>query len=207
MPSKTSKTKRPAGTDDVHFFATPEHWRRWLEKNHARATEVWVGMYRKGSGTPSITWPEAVDEALCFGWIDGIRKSIDETRYKNRFTPRKKGSNWSNVNIGRVAALTKEGRMRPAGLAAFEARDPKKSGVYSFEQRERATLGAELERRFRANAKAWAFFQAQAPYYRRVATFWVVSAKQEATRERRLATLIEDSAAGRRIAPLRRPDK
>jgi len=202
MSSKKTGTTQP---EDVHFFATPEKWRRWLEKNHARATEVWVGMYRKGSGTPSITWPQAVDEALCFGWIDGIRKSIDETRYKNRFTPRKKGSNWSQVNIARVAALTEEGRMTPAGLAAFEARDPKKSGVYSFEQREAPTLGEAFERQFRANAKAWAFFQAQAPYYRRVATFWVVSARQQATRERRLATLIEDSAAGRRIGPMRRP--
>jgi len=203
----TSKTKRPAKADEIRFFATPDKWRAWLEKNHARATELWVGMHKKGSGTPSITWPEAVDEALCFGWIDGIRKSIDETRYKNRFTPRKKGSNWSAVNIARVAALTKEGRMRPPGLAAFETRDPKKSRVYSFEQRETATLGAVFERRFRANAKAWAFFDAQPPYYRRVATFWVVSAKQEATRERRLDALIKDSAAGRRVGPLRRPGK
>jgi uncharacterized protein YdeI (YjbR/CyaY-like superfamily) len=198
------KTKPATGLDDVHFFATPAAWRRWLERYHARADEVWVGMYKKGSGTPSITWPQAVDEALCFGWIDGIRKSIDDTRYKNRFTPRKKRSNWSHVNIARVAELTKEGRMAPAGLAAFEARDPAKSGVYSFEQREQATLGAAFERQFRANAKAWAFFQAQAPYYRRVATFWVTSAKQEATRERRLATLIADSAAGQRIGPMKK---
>jgi uncharacterized protein YdeI (YjbR/CyaY-like superfamily) len=162
-------------------------------------------MYKKGSGRPSITWPEAVDEALCYGWIDGIRKSIDDTRYKNRFTPRRKGSNWSDVNIARVAALTKEGRMRPTGLAAFEARVPEKSGVYSFEQREAVTLGETFEHRFRQNAKAWAFFESQAPYYRRVATFWVMSAKQEATRERRLAALIDDSAAGRRIGPMRRP--
>ena len=204
MTPMSTRKKPQATVDGVEFFATPAAWRRWLEKNHARADEVWLGMYKKGSGTPSISWPEAVDEALCFGWIDGIRKSIDETRYKNRFTPRKKGSNWSHVNIARVAALTAEGRMAPAGLATFEARDPKKSGVYSFEQREQATLGAAFERQFRANAKAWAFFQAQAPYYRRVATFWVVSAKQEATRERRLATLIADSAAGRRIGPMRR---
>jgi uncharacterized protein YdeI (YjbR/CyaY-like superfamily) len=202
----TSKTKRPAdGNDDVWFFATPASWRRWLEKNHARAAEIWVGLHKKGSGTRSITRPEAVDEALCYGWIDGIRKSIDETRYKNRFTPRKKSSNWSHVNIARIAALTEEGRMHPAGLAAFEARIPEKSGVYSFEQPEAATLGDEFERRFRANAEAWAFFQSQPPYYRRTATFWVVSAKQQPTRERRLSTLIADSAAGRRIGPLRRP--
>lgn len=193
------------GADGVRFFATPEKWRQWLEKNHARANELWVGFYRKGSGTPSITWPEAVDEALCFGWIDGVRKSIDETRYKNRFTPRRKGSNWSAVNMARVEALAKEGRMHPAGLAAFEARIPEKSAVYSYEQREAATLGDEFERRFRANGKAWAFFESQPPYYRRVVTRWVVSAKQEATRERRLALLIEDSAAGRRIGPMRRP--
>jgi uncharacterized protein YdeI (YjbR/CyaY-like superfamily) len=199
-----AKTKRPLEAD-VHFFATPDKWRRWLEKNHARATEVWVGFHRKGSGTASITWPEAVDEALCFGWIDGLRKSIDETRYTNRFTPRKKGSNWSHVNIARVAALTKEGRMQPPGIAAFEARVAGKSGVYSFEQRQTATLGDDFERQFRANAKAWAFFESQAPSYRRTATFWVMSAKQEATRERRLASLIADSTAGRRVGPLRRP--
>jgi uncharacterized protein YdeI (YjbR/CyaY-like superfamily) len=199
-----AKTKRPLEAD-VHFFATPDKWRRWLEKNHARATEVWVGFHRKGSGTASITWPEAVDEALCFGWIDGLRKSIDETRYTNRFTPRKKGSNWSHVNIARVAALTKEGRMQPPGIAAFEARVAGKSDVYSFEQRQTATLGDDFERQFRANAKAWAFFESQAPSYRRTATFWVMSAKQEATRERRLASLIADSTAGRRVGPLRRP--
>jgi len=199
-----AKTQRPLEAD-IRFFATPDKWRRWLGKNHARATEVWVGFHRKGSGTRSITWPEAVDEALCFGWIDGIRKSIDETRYTNRFTPRKKGSNWSHVNIARVAALTKEGRMQPPGIAAFEARVAGKSGVYSFEQRQTATLGDDFERQFRANAKAWAFFESQAPSYRRTATFWVMSAKQEATRERRLASLIADSAAGRRVGPLRRP--
>ena len=201
-----AKTKRPLEAD-VRFFATPDKWRRWLEKNHARATEVWVGLRRKGSGTPSITWPEAVDEALCFGWIDGIRKSIDETRYANRFTPRKKGSNWSNVNIARVAALMKEGRMQPPGVAAFEARVPEKIGVYSFEQRRTATLGDDFERRFRANAKAWAFFESQAPYYRRTATFWVMSAKQEATRQRRLTALIDDSAAGRRLERFTREKK
>jgi len=189
----------------VRFFATPARWRQWLEKNHATATEVWVGFHKRGSGTPSLTWPESVDEALCFGWIDGIRKSIDERSYRIRFTPRKKGSNWSTVNVRRVGTLTKEGRMRPAGLAAFEARRPEKSGVYSFEQRQAVTLGEEYEGRFRADAKAWAFFGSQPPYYRRTATFWVMSAKQDATRERRLTTLIADSAAGRRVGPLRRP--
>ncbi|HEX6052875.1 MAG TPA: YdeI/OmpD-associated family protein [Gemmatimonadaceae bacterium] len=192
----------PATADGVRFFATPEKWRQWLEKNHARADEVWVGFHRRSTGIPSITWSEAVDEALCYGWIDGIRKTIDETRYKNRFTPRRKGSNWSKVNIAKVAALTKEGRMRPSGLAAFEGAT---SRGYTHEQRGPVGLGEEYERRFRTNAKAWAWFEAQAPYYRKLATRWVTEAKQEATRERRLALLIEDSAAGRRIGPMRRP--
>ena len=190
----------------VRFFATPDKWRQWLDKHHAKADELWVGYHKKGSGTPSITWPESVDEALCYGWIDGIRKTIDDTRYKIRFTPRRKGSNWSAVNIARVAVLTKEGRMRPSGLAAYKARTDEKSRVYTYEQKEASTLGDEFERRFRANAKAWAFFESQAPYYRKLATRWVVSAKQQATRERRLATLIEDSAAGRRIGRMRRPN-
>ena len=191
---------------EVRFFATPDKWRQWLDKNHAKAAELWVGYHKKGSGTPSITWPESVDEALCYGWIDGIRKTIDDTRYKIRFTPRRKGSIWSAVNIARVAALTKAGRMRPAGVAAYKARTDEKSRVYTYEQTDASTLGDEFERRFRANAKAWAFFESQPPYYRKLATRWVVSAKQEATRERRLATLIADSAAGRRIGPMRRPN-
>jgi len=203
MPQK----KKPEPADGVRFFATPNKWRQWLEKNHARADEVWVGFHKRASGTPSITWPESVDEALCYGWIDGIRKTIDATRYQIRFTPRRQGSIWSAVNIGRVAVLTKEGRMRPPGLAAFEARVPEKSAVYAYEQPEPATLGDEYERRFRANAKAWAFFQSQPLYYRKVVTRWVVSAKQDATRERRLATLIADCAAGRRIGPMRRPEE
>ena len=201
-PARNSKqTDAAAG---VRFFATPAKWRQWLEKHHATEAEVWVGFHKKGSGTQSITWPEAVDEALCLGWIDGIRKRIDEARYKIRFTPRKTSSNWSTVNIRRAGVLTKEGRMMPPGLAAFAARRAEKSGVYSFEQRTAPTLGDELEQRFRANKAAWAFFEEQPPYYRRLATFWVMSAKQHATRERRLATLIADSAAGQRIGPLKR---
>lgn len=203
MPQK--KKSDPA--DGVRFFATPEKWRQWLDKHHTRVDEVWVGYHKKASGTPSITWPESVDEALCYGWIDGIRKAIDETRYKIRFTPRKKGSTWSAVNIKRVAALTKERRMQPPGLAAFAARLPEKSAVYAYEQPTPATLGDEYERRLRSNAKAWAFWESQPPYYRKVVTRWVVSAKQAATRERRLATLIADCAAGRRIGPMRRPEE
>ncbi len=205
MARRTGPTTKLDAADGVLFFATPEKWRQWLERNHARADEVWVGFHRKSTGIPSITWPEAVDEALCYGWIDGIRKSIDATRYKNRFTPRRKGSNWSKVNIAKVAELTRQGRMRPAGLAAFEARLPEKSGVYSYEQPYDVTLGEEYVRRLKANKKAWAWFESQAPYYRRQAARWIMSAKQEATRERRLDLLIKDSAAGRRIGPMRRP--
>jgi len=187
------------------FFATPEDWRRWLEKHHASRPELWVGFYKKGSGRPSITWPESVDEALCFGWIDGIRKTIDADSYVIRFTPRKARSNWSLVNTRRVGQLISDKRMHPSGMRAFEKRDPKKSGVYSFEQRENATLTAGNEKEFKRNRAAWSFFQSQPPGYRKIATFWVVSAKREETRARRLAALIEDSAAGRRVGPLRRP--
>jgi uncharacterized protein YdeI (YjbR/CyaY-like superfamily) len=186
------------------FFPTPADFRRWLEQHHGSERELWVGFHKKDSGRPSITWPESVDEALCFGWIDGIRKSLNEESYVIRFTPRKSSSTWSAVNIRRVAELGRDGRMQPAGLSAFEARDPKKSGIYSFEQRKAVTLGKEGERRFRANRKAWSFFEAQPPGYRKTAIWWVVSAKREETRARRLETLIADSAAGRKIGPLRR---
>ena len=182
------------------FFATPPDFRRWLEKNHDKATELLVGFHKKGSGKASITWPESVDEALCFGWIDGVRRSIDEESYSIRFTPRRARSIWSNVNTKRFAELTQQGRIHPSGLEAFKRRDPKRSGIYSFEQREKSkTLGAAYETKLKANAKAWAFFQAQPPGYRRLASLWVMSAKKEETRLRRLATLIADSAAGRRI--------
>ena len=146
-----------------------------------------------------MTWPEAVDEALCFGWIDGVRKSIDEMSYANRFTPRKARSTWSAVNINRAQVLAAEGRMRPAGLRAFAARTEGKSGIYSYEQRDPAELGDAYERQFRANQAAWDFFLAQAPSYRKAAIWWVVSAKREETRQRRLTALIDDSAAERRI--------
>jgi uncharacterized protein YdeI (YjbR/CyaY-like superfamily) len=189
------------------FFATPARFRAWLEKHHARATELLVGFYKKGSGRPSITWPEAVDEALCFGWIDGVRRSLDADSYTIRFTPRRAGSTWSAVNVRRVAALTAEGIMRPAGLRAFEARAPEKTGIYSYEQRHTAALASEHLRQFQANAPAWAYFQAQPAWYRQAAIWWVVSAKKEETRLRRLAQLIADSAAGRSVAPLRRPGR
>jgi uncharacterized protein YdeI (YjbR/CyaY-like superfamily) len=180
------------------FFKTPADFRSWLEKHHARADELLVGFYKKESGKPSITWPESVDEALCFGWIDGIRRRIDDISYSIRFTPRRRSSIWSNVNTKRVAELIKEKRMRPAGVKAFEARDPKKTGIYSFE-RETATLPAEFERVFRANTKAWKFWEAQPPGYRRLAAYFVTSAKQDETRRRRLDLLIRDSAGGLRL--------
>jgi uncharacterized protein YdeI (YjbR/CyaY-like superfamily) len=187
------------------FFATPAEFRAWLEAHHEQVPELWVGFDKKGSGPLSMTWPEAVDEALCYGWIDSVRKSIDETSYANRFTPRKTRSTWSAVNIKRVQELVAQGRMRPAGLKAFAARAEKSSGTYSYEQRDAVQLGDAYERQFRANDVAWDFFQAQPPSYRKAATWWVVSAKKEETRQRRLTALIDDSAAGRRIASLISP--
>jgi uncharacterized protein YdeI (YjbR/CyaY-like superfamily) len=192
---------------DVLFFATPDDWRQWLAEHHAERQEVWVGLYKRGSGRPSMTWPEAVDQALCFGWIDGVRKSVDADSYQNRFTPRRPGGTWSEVNIRRVEELTALGLMHPAGLAAFQARTPERSGLYSYEQRDQARLEPAHEQQLRANRPAWDFFQAQPPWYRKTATWWIVSAKQEATRLRRLATLIECSALGRTIPPLTRPGK
>jgi len=189
------------------FFAGPSAFRAWLEEHHERARELWVGFYKKGSGQPSITWPEAVDEVLCFGWIDGVRKGIDDVSYTIRFTPRKPRSIWSAVNVKRAEELTRLGLMRPAGLRAFEARAAERSGIYAYEQRNAAELGEEYERRFRANKEAWDFFQAQAASYRRTAIWWVISAKREETRLKRLAALINDSASGRTIRPLTRPAK
>jgi uncharacterized protein YdeI (YjbR/CyaY-like superfamily) len=185
------------------FFATPAAFRTWLEKNHTSASELWVGFHRKGTGRASLTWPESVDQALCFGWIDGIRKSIDDDSYMIRFTPRRKGSIWSAVNIRRAQELTEQRLMHAAGLAAFAARDEAKSRRYSYE-RAAAEFEPELLAQFRANRAAWDFFQAQAPYYRKAVTGWVQSAKQQATRQRRLATLIADSEAGQRIRQMRR---
>ena len=186
------------------FFATAAELRHWLEENHATANELLVGFYRRGSGKPSITWQELVDEELCFGWIDGVRKGIDEVSYSNRITPRKPRSTWSAINIARAKELIALGRMHPAGLKAFERRTDDRSAIYSYEQRTKARLSPEAERSFRANKKAWASFQAQPPSYRRAATWWVISAKREETRRTRLATLIRDSQDGRSIRPLSR---
>jgi uncharacterized protein YdeI (YjbR/CyaY-like superfamily) len=187
------------------FFATAGELRDWLEANHATATELLVGFYKRGSGKPSISWQDLVDEELCFGWIDGVRKGIDDISYSNRITPRTPRSSWSAVNIARARELIRLGRMHAAGLKAFERRTDERSAIYSYEQRKAARLDPAAERTFRANKKAWTFFQAQAPSYQRTAIWWVVSAKREETRQRRVATLIGDSARGRVVGPVRRP--
>lgn len=191
---------------DVVFFETPDDLRQWFEQNHDQAKELWVGYYRKDSGKTGITWAESVDQALCFGWIDGIRKSVDSTSYANRFTPRRKGSTWSAVNIKRVGELTELGLMKPAGLKAFEARKEDKSSVYSYEQ-EQQEFSAEQEAQLKATPAAWEFFQAQAASYRKAVIWWVISAKKEETKVSRLAQLIEESAQGKTMAQFTRRTK
>jgi uncharacterized protein YdeI (YjbR/CyaY-like superfamily) len=189
------------------FFAKRSELQAWFKKNHNKASEIWVGFHKKSSGQPSITWPESVDEALCFGWIDSVRKSVNDTSYTNRFTKRKARSTWSAVNIRRAKELIGLGRMQPAGIKAFEQRSDERSAIYSYEQRQSAKLSGAFEKQFRANKKAWKFFRAQAPWYQRVAAFWVVSAKKDDTRLKRLAKLIEDSENGRTVPPLTRPQR
>jgi uncharacterized protein YdeI (YjbR/CyaY-like superfamily) len=181
----------------VHF-ATPADFRRWLEKHHATETELQIGFYKKSAGKPGMVYKEAVDEALCFGWIDGLVRSIDAERYQQRFTPRKPGSIWSNINVGHVTRLIASGSMQPAGLAAFNARSAAKTGIYSFEQAPK-TLPPALAKKFRAHAKAWAFFNAQPPGYRHRMIHKIVSPKQAATREGWLERVIAASAAGKRV--------
>jgi uncharacterized protein YdeI (YjbR/CyaY-like superfamily) len=200
----TPRKLSPPKLAQPHFFPTSEDFRKWLEQNHATEIEVAVGFYKRSSGKPSITWPESVDAALCYGWIDGVRHSIDAVSYRIRFTPRKATSTWSAINVKRVAELTKLGLMHKAGVKAFEARKGDKTGIYAYEQRKTAKLPPAYEKKFRANQKAWAFFQKQPPWYQRTATYRVISAKQEATREKRLAELIRDSEAGLSIKELRR---
>ncbi len=180
------------------FFSSGADFRRWLEEHSARSTELWVGYFKAGSGAASVTWPESVDHALCYGWIDGIRKSIDETRYMIRFTPRKPTSTWSALNIKRVELLIEQGLVRPAGLTAFRARRANRSGIYSYEQRP-TQLPNPYDSHLKKNARAFKFFSAQPASYRRAAIWWVVSAKREETRRRRLKQLIADSSRGQRI--------
>jgi uncharacterized protein YdeI (YjbR/CyaY-like superfamily) len=183
------------------FFKSPSAFRRWLEKHHDKESEVWIGMYRMSSTKKGMTYKEALDEALCFGWIDGVRKSLDHESYVQRFSPRKKKSYWSAVNTKRVEALQTLGRMHAAGIAAFERRDKAATAKYSFE-REAAALDAPALKQLRTNRAAWKYFESEAPWYRRVVVHWVTSAKKPETRQRRLDTLIRDSSAGRRIGTL-----
>lgn len=180
------------------FFETPAAFRAWLKKHHKTASELIVGFYRIDSGKPSITWSEAVDEAICFGWIDGIRRKHSDIAYSNRFTPRRPTSNWSAINIAKVEDLTRRKRMQPAGLAAFAKRTEAKSRIYSYEQKDEPVFEGPLGKQFKANKKAWQFFCGLPPYYRRGETRWVLGAKQEATRLRRLATLMAACESGRR---------
>src|SRR6516165_407393 len=185
--------------DRLLFFARSDDFRWWLEKHHQSSTEQWIGFHRKASGRSSITWPEAVDEALCFGWIDGLRKTIDTGSYKIRFTPRRPGSNWSAINMARMKELTRDSRVRPAGITAFQKRTPAKSRVYSYENRKAARLSSAATTLFRAESAAWKFFQQQPKSYRQTAIWWVSSARRAPTQENRLQRLIASSKAGRRL--------
>jgi uncharacterized protein YdeI (YjbR/CyaY-like superfamily) len=180
------------------FFRTPADFRTWLEKNHATATELWVGFYKKDSRKPSITWPESVDQALCFGWIDGIRKRVDEISYQIRFTPRRRGSIWSATNISRARELNRQKQMHPMGLKAFAARTENKSAIYSYEQRN-SELQEPYAKLLKKNKAGWKFFQTQPPSYRKMIGWWILSAKKEETRMARLAKLISESAKGNRL--------
>jgi uncharacterized protein YdeI (YjbR/CyaY-like superfamily) len=183
---------------DIRFFATPAELRDWFDANHETAEELWLGQYKKATGRPTVSWSDAVDEALCVGWIDGQLQRIDEISHAQRFTPRRKGSNWSAINVAKVGVLTGQGRMRPAGIRAFEARTDARTAVYSYE-RPIQELTEDEEARLRADRVAWDDWQARPPSYRRAVTHWITSAKQPATRERRLSTLIDDSRAGRLV--------
>lgn len=182
----------------AEFFATPEQWRNWLHHNHQKRDELWVGFYKKGSGRASIDWPQSVDEALCYGWIDGLRRSLDAESYKIRFTPRRLDSTWSAVNLKRFDVLRAEGRIHPSGLAIWEARQPEKAEKYSYERAQARLTDSQLAQ-LKAVPEAFAFFAAQPPGYRKTVSWWVTSAKKPETQQRRLTTMIEDSAAGRKI--------
>jgi len=193
--------------NNIKFFKSDKELRKWFITNHKKRDELWIGYYKKSSGKQGVTYSQAVDEALCFGWIDGIAKGIDEHKYCQRFTPRRPKSIWSNVNINKAAALIKSGKMMPEGLKKFSERDEKRSRVYSFEQKSHK-LPAAYEKKFKANKKAWVFFtKKMPPWYQRTAIWHIISAKQESTRLRRLDTLIADSEAGKTIKQLTRPGK
>ncbi|HVI47481.1 MAG TPA: YdeI/OmpD-associated family protein [Chitinophaga sp.] len=185
------------------FFETAAAFRQWLDKNHHKAADLLVGFYKTGSGKKSMTWSESVDQAICYGWIDGVRKSIDDESYFIRFCPRKPKSIWSAINIKKVEDLIKAGLMTPAGTAAFSKREESRSAIYTYERKEEIRFSEEYAARFNANKKAWKYFESAAPSYIKQATHWVMSAKQEATREKRLQELISDSEAGRRLKQYR----
>jgi uncharacterized protein YdeI (YjbR/CyaY-like superfamily) len=187
---------------DAVFFSSAADLRAWFEKHHDGEPELILGYWKKGTGKPTVTHPQAIEQALCFGWIDSIGRRIDEERYQVRFTPRRKGSVWSAVNVAAVARLTEQGLMHPAGLRAFEGRRPDRTATYSYEQPADAVLEPAQEARLKDDPPAWEWFSAQSPSYRRAAVHWVTSAKRPETRERRLSQLIADSAAGRRVPPL-----
>jgi uncharacterized protein YdeI (YjbR/CyaY-like superfamily) len=190
------------------FFQTPTALRRWLEAHHATSAELWIGFYKKDSGRGGVVYRQALDEALCVGWIDGMVRRVDEASYMQRFTPRRLRSNWSAINIARANELVAEDRMQPAGLAAFERRTPDRAVVYSYEQRQAAALSPAERRAVKANPAAWNFFEAQPPSYTRTVAWWIQSAKKAETRERRLTTLIDCSARGRLVPPfIPRPQK
>lgn len=182
----------------ITFFETQQDFRNWLEAHHELATELLVGYYKVGSGKPSMSWSQSVDQALCFGWIDGVRRSIDKESYCIRFTPRRPTSNWSAINIRKIEELTKAGLMKPAGVKAFALRKENKSEVYSYEN-EALPLAPDLEKQFRENKEAWDFFMKQAPSYRKAIAKWIVSAKQEKTRQSRLERAIQESALQKRL--------
>lgn len=192
--------------EEVKFFKTENHFRKWLEKNYDKKKELWVGYYKKNTGRQSIEWSNSVDQALCFGWIDGIRKSIDDESYKIRFTPRKPTSIWSKINIKKVEELTKKGLMHPAGIEAFKKRDEKKSKVYSFE-RESVKLNGVYVKILKKNKKAYNFFNSLSPYIKKISIHWIISAKQEETRLKRLNILIKSSEAGEKIPLLKTVSK
>lgn len=196
-------TSRP-DERDVQFFERPEELRDWFDANHETADELWLGYHKKATGRPTISWSEAVDEALCVGWIDSVRYSLDTERSAQRFTRRRKGSTWSAINVKKVAELTEKGRMRPAGTAAFEARSPEKTAIYSYE-RAVAELTEDETAAIQANPAAWADWERRPPSYRKAVTHWISSAKQRETRARRLEALIAASAAGDPVGPMRGP--
>ena len=201
-PNPSTPAADPARDPRLLFFPTPAHFRAWLAEHHDQRDELWVGYYKKATGLPSITWPESVDEALCFGWIDGIRKSVDDKCYKIRFTPRRPGSHWSARNLGRMKHLIAEGLVREPGMVAYRNRNPAKEQQAAHEQKN-IVLPPEYERRLQADADAWDYFQRARPSYRKQVTWWVISAKREETQLRRLGILIESSAKGEVIPPMR----